>query len=363
MPIPFLPYAWAATPERMALAAGITVCFALLARAVRGVSSSGAVGGGLACLALFVGAGRGAFAVLTALFAVTWVSTRLGYRRKQELGLAERREGRNATQVLANLAVAAACALVFAASGNRAWILAAVAALAEAATDTVASEIGQSRRREAWMITTGKRVPAGTDGGVTPSGTLAGLAAGIHSSNLAVVDPARQPVKPAAPDLPLYMAITLFAGLWLAVGAALLAESLSTPLVRTAAVCLAVLLAGMAASGQAPTPSTSGLPTGVARFPQTPETRSLPNPKEAPTVWNGPGPASKTGQPGGGQSAAPMAAPIGPGDSLEIGEYHTPEFRSAVRVSPAGTVTLPMIGEMQLGGLDEQAAARAIAAA
>jgi polysaccharide export outer membrane protein len=191
----------------------------------------------------------------------------------------------------------------------------------------------------------------------------AGLAAGIHSSNLAVVDPARQPVKPAAPDLPLYMAITLFAGLWLAVGAALLAESLSTPLVRTAAVCLAVLLAGMAASGQAPTPSTSGLPTGVARFPQTPETRSLPNPKEAPTVWNGPGPASKTGQPGGGQSAAPMAAPIGPGDSLEIGEYHTPEFRSAVRVSPAGTVTLPMIGEMQLGGLDEQAAARAIEAA
>jgi len=58
-----------------------------------------------------------------------------------------------------------------------------------------------------------------------------------------------------------------------------------------------------------------------------------------------------------------MAAPIGPGDSLEIGEYHTPEFRSAVRVSPAGTVTLPMIGEMQLGGLDEQAAARAIEAA
>jgi polysaccharide export outer membrane protein len=58
-----------------------------------------------------------------------------------------------------------------------------------------------------------------------------------------------------------------------------------------------------------------------------------------------------------------MVALIGPGDSLEIGEYHTPEFRSTVRVSAAGTVTLPMIGEVQLGGLDEHAAARAIEAA
>jgi uncharacterized protein involved in exopolysaccharide biosynthesis len=36
----------------------------------------------------------------------------------------------------------------------------------------------------------------------------AGMAAGVHSSNIAVVDPAREPVKPVAPDLPLYMAIT-----------------------------------------------------------------------------------------------------------------------------------------------------------
>ena len=39
-----------------------------------------------------------------------------------------------------------------------------------------------------------------------------------ESSNIAVVDSARQPVKPVAPNLPLYMAITFFAGLWLAVG-------------------------------------------------------------------------------------------------------------------------------------------------
>jgi polysaccharide export outer membrane protein len=58
-----------------------------------------------------------------------------------------------------------------------------------------------------------------------------------------------------------------------------------------------------------------------------------------------------------------MPALIGPGDYLDISEYHTPEFRSAVRVSSAGTVTLPMVNDVQLGGLDEHAAARAIEAA
>jgi len=41
----------------------------------------------------------------------------------------------------------------------------------------------------------------------------AGLAAGIQNSNISVVDYARQPDKPVTPDLPLYMAITLFASL------------------------------------------------------------------------------------------------------------------------------------------------------
>ena len=185
MVIPFLSYAWASTPARLTMAAGVTGGFAVLARAVRGVSLSGAVGGGLACLALFVGAGPGAFATLAALFVATSVSTRLGYRRKRELGLAERQEGRNATQVLANLAVAAAGTVVFGATGKSAWLVAAAAALTEAATDTVASEIGQSRRRDALMITTWQRVPAGVDGGITMAGTLAGLGGGIAIASVA----------------------------------------------------------------------------------------------------------------------------------------------------------------------------------
>jgi polysaccharide export outer membrane protein len=191
----------------------------------------------------------------------------------------------------------------------------------------------------------------------------AGLAAGIHRSNIAVVDAARQPVNPVTPNLPVYMAITFFAGLWVAVGAALLSEAMNKPSARAAAAMLAAVLAAATVNGQAPTPSTSGLPTGVARITPSQETRSQPNPQEAPAVWNGAGAAIKAGRPGASQSASPMAAPIGPGDSLEIGEYHTPEFRSEVRVSAMGTVTLPMVGEVQVGGLDEQGAAHAIEAA
>jgi polysaccharide export outer membrane protein len=197
----------------------------------------------------------------------------------------------------------------------------------------------------------------------------AGFSAGVNSSNITVVDPARKPVKPVAPDLPLYMAITFFAGLWLAVGGALLLESLGTS-TRMVAALLAVLVAGALAHTQEPspslpTPSLDGLPTGVARLPFSQDTKVQLNPKDAPAVWNTPTGASQAGLPplAGTLTATPMPAPIAAGDFLDISEYHTPEFHSAVRVSTAGTVTLPMINEVQLGGLDEQAAAQAVAAA
>ena len=190
----------------------------------------------------------------------------------------------------------------------------------------------------------------------------AGLAAGVHSSNITVIDAARQPVKPVAPNPPLYLAITFFAGLWIAGSAALLRESLANSRARAAMTFLLLLSVGAGLRPQAPTPSTSGLPTGVASFPQTQETKSLPNPKEAPATWNDAAGASNSGivQAGAAQSSSPMPAPIAAGDFLDVSEYHTPEFHSAVRVSAAGTVILPMIGEVSVVGLDEQTAARAI---
>jgi uncharacterized protein involved in exopolysaccharide biosynthesis/protein involved in polysaccharide export with SLBB domain len=193
----------------------------------------------------------------------------------------------------------------------------------------------------------------------------AGLTAGVGSSNISVVDSARQPVKPVTPDLPLYMAITFFAGLWLAVGGALLIESLHSSAGRTAVALLAVLLVGGLAQAQAPTPSLDGLPIGVARIPFTPDAKPAPNPTDSPAVWNGLTGAGQAGLPlqPGVQLVSPMPAPIGPGDFIDVSEFHTPEFHSMVRVSPAGTVTLPMVNEVEVGGMDELTAAHAIEAA
>ncbi len=190
----------------------------------------------------------------------------------------------------------------------------------------------------------------------------AGLAAGVHSSNIVVVDPAIPPANPAAPNLPLYLAITLFIALWLALAACLVADSIHSSATRAAVVLLTALAAGTMTHAQAPTPSTSGLPTGVASFPQTPERKTMPNPKEAPPVWNGAEQTSSAGPslPPGAQLAAVMPAPITTGDELDISEFHTPEFHSQVRVGADGTVTLPLIGDVHVASLDEQGAARAI---
>ncbi len=171
---------WEMRPVReLGVALAVTLGFTALARLVRGVSVSGAIAGAVICFVLFAAAGPGPFLALVSVFILTWISTRLGYGRKQELGTAQNREGRTASQVLANLSIGAACAALFRITGNAAFLLATAAALSEAGADTVSSELGQAGSAKARLITNWKVVPAGTDGGVTVAGTLGGAAAAL----------------------------------------------------------------------------------------------------------------------------------------------------------------------------------------
>ena len=159
---------------RLGLVCGITLAFALLGYLVAGVSRSGVVAGAVVCFALFAGAGPGAFLGLLAVFGVTWAATRMGSVVRRKRGVVEQAGGRTASQVLANIGVAAACAAGYAVFREPWLLLGMAAALAEPAADTVSSECGQALGEPVFLITSFERVEAGTDGGVSLVGTVSG---------------------------------------------------------------------------------------------------------------------------------------------------------------------------------------------
>ncbi|MGD0801570.1 MAG: DUF92 domain-containing protein [Terracidiphilus sp.] len=131
-----------------------------------------------------------ALAPVLAVFVLTFIATRLGRGRKELLGTAERRQGRSASQVAANLGVAALVSneVVLSWIAGSGWFsrlvqtpmllfAVALAALAEAAADTVSSEVGQVLGGRPRMITTLRRAEPGTNGAISLAGTLAGVGA------------------------------------------------------------------------------------------------------------------------------------------------------------------------------------------
>jgi uncharacterized protein (TIGR00297 family) len=125
-----------------------------------------------------------------AVSLLAFVATRVGRRQKERLGTAEGRRGRSASQVAANLGLAA----LVSSSPVQSWLMnsrwvphhattqtmlfaLAVAALAEAAADTASSEIGQVLGGRPRMITSFKAVDPGRDGAISLVGSLAGVVA------------------------------------------------------------------------------------------------------------------------------------------------------------------------------------------
>ena len=93
------------------------------------------------------------------------------------MGVSEGRSGRRASQVVANLGVAGMLAAGGTAGSfvSSAMLAACIAALAEATADTVSSELGQALAGKTLLITTGRTVPPGTDGGMSVVGTVCGV--------------------------------------------------------------------------------------------------------------------------------------------------------------------------------------------
>jgi uncharacterized protein (TIGR00297 family) len=167
------------TDAKIALFGLTTVGFAAAARLLRGVTTAGAVVGGTVCFLVMLAAGWGGFAALCTVFVMTWAATRLGYRRKQQIGSAERRSGRNAGQVLANLGAPAVAALLYVCWHDPRMLLAIAAALSEVAADTLSSEIGTFLGGTPRLVTTWEAASPGTDGAITGLGTLVAIVAAL----------------------------------------------------------------------------------------------------------------------------------------------------------------------------------------
>jgi uncharacterized protein (TIGR00297 family) len=170
---------WMAALPQLLIVAGLTVVFAAWAWGARAITGAAAITGIIITLVLCAAAGPGALVAISVVFLLTHLSTRTGRRRKERLGSMEKREGRGPIQLLANLGAAALCATPLLFTNHAHWLLLAAtsAALAEAAGDTVSSELGQVFGRRPRLITTLRPVPPGRDGGITLAGSLLSVGA------------------------------------------------------------------------------------------------------------------------------------------------------------------------------------------
>ena len=162
-----------AVPRWFWMACGVSAAFALVVWLLKSATVPAAAMGGVVCLHVLLRQQIGgtwedtAMPSLLALFLLTFAATRFGRARKEASGLAEGRRGRRAAQVAANLGVAGLLAAGGTAGSfiSSAMMAACIAALAEATADTVSSEIGQAMGGRTLLISSGRVVPPGTDGG------------------------------------------------------------------------------------------------------------------------------------------------------------------------------------------------------
>lgn len=170
----------------MILALILAVAVSAAAFRARALSTDGALAAVVVGTVIF-GVGGAAWAVLLlAFFISSSALTRWRAAAKAAAGEEVVKGGRrDAVQVLANGGVATAIAALHGLRPDLALFPAFAGAIAAATADTWATEVGLLSRSAPRLITTGRSVPAGTSGGVTPLGTAAALAGGVFIGVLA----------------------------------------------------------------------------------------------------------------------------------------------------------------------------------
>jgi len=127
------------------------------------------------------------FMIMLAFFILGSLATRYKFEYKKRIGVEQGRGGaRGYRNVFANGIVAAAAAVLYGVFQQPIFIVMYVGCVATAAADTLASEIGVTGGVP-YMITTLKKVPIGTNGGVTLVGESVAFAGGLVVSLVALL--------------------------------------------------------------------------------------------------------------------------------------------------------------------------------
>jgi uncharacterized protein (TIGR00297 family) len=156
-----------------ALPAGV----ALLALAGRMLDIKGAFYGVTLGYALLIRQNEYWLYLLLAFFVLGSAATKMKSGYKKKYGLFQKT--RSTENVLANGGVATLMAV----AGNFYGFL---GALTTATADTLSSELGVLSKQQPRMVTNFRKVPTGTNGGVTALGTLVGLAGAAAMCGLAI---------------------------------------------------------------------------------------------------------------------------------------------------------------------------------
>ena len=171
----------------VATAVFISFGFAYFAYRLKTADIPGLFSAALVGILLIVFAGISWFLIMLSFFIIGAAATRYQIDYKKSLHVEQESGGvRGYVNVFANGLVSVIAAICFGVTQHPAFIALYIGSVATAAADTVAGEIGVCSGRP-YLITTLKPVPEGTNGGVSPTGEIAGLFAAVFVSACAVL--------------------------------------------------------------------------------------------------------------------------------------------------------------------------------
>jgi uncharacterized protein (TIGR00297 family) len=165
----------------------VAFAFGYFAYRSRTADLSGLFSAALVGIILLVFADAKWFIIMIAFFIFGSAATKYKYEYKKRIGVEQGQSGaRGYRNVFANGIVAAAAAVLYGVFLEPVFIVMYVACVATATADTLASEIGVTGGIP-YLITTLKKVPIGTNGGVTLVGESVALLGGFVISLLAML--------------------------------------------------------------------------------------------------------------------------------------------------------------------------------